>query len=786
MAGHALTATFSNPAYNYSGGGSGASTTVPITLFSLSAEFEQLPTLMLYVNAEDITTYSSETDDTNPLQLNSTVTFTDTLPDPDITWFKGVVKRKPIIKSHGEGFYIEVYCESKMSALIDSFVKGPSGEQIWSLATDAHEVTQMTLQESSDYGSFQGDTLWPDPDTADGAKAYIKDASAYNDSLDTQILNTDVPPFDIILSTTDKKFQPRGWVKIGTEFFYYDGYDDAEADGKYRCRCKARGCLKTTIATHAATSTVYEKLPKQIAPAKIIFEQLETGGSAFEKKRRGKEFEVANHLGCFVLPEAADGTYRCTYSIYDEDQSYNVASTVISLNTIVQAILTRSVDYGGCGFQAGDCNFDCGDLVVNRYDYDPKEKPKKAYDAIMDLIAEVGLQDQVKFFYKDEDDQFRLVKTANGAASFEVPFVHRVDQEVSLDDVCSFLRVPYQDDQKFNRANVTRAWHQAATGVGTSPDYYRATFDNGETYDWGDFNFPDYTAAGAEGLGMVTDGKSYTKCTAVYKHDPGDSIDFGHFWFNSGDDPDPIYLDEIILRIGSYRGIDATQPHQNSSREYYCKLQGCDDYNVTAHSGTWEDIGCALSGRPNVYGKWVEGKFDAFLKRKVSAIRIIWDYMPGAKTVPMHWAPVHDLIIYGNERKYVEVQLTDNAANKGNPYYIYAPATFEKLRGGINASGSAGTQLCKEIDIGPSSDGAALSMARKLLKLSLVKFQQRTYEYNGLFPSKPHLNLTVDVDEDGDGVADYTGVITGYSLSVTPDGILTTATVRDYDSSVIE
>ena len=76
---HTLTATFNNPKYNITGGGSGKTGVVPETFFSTSVEFNTISAIMLFIKDEDVSSvYAVETDDTNnPLQLNSTMTAVD-------------------------------------------------------------------------------------------------------------------------------------------------------------------------------------------------------------------------------------------------------------------------------------------------------------------------------------------------------------------------------------------------------------------------------------------------------------------------------------------------------------------------------------------------------------------------------------------------------------------------------------------------------------------------------------------------------------------------------------
>ncbi|KPL08315.1 hypothetical protein AMJ86_01170, partial [bacterium SM23_57] len=295
-----FTATFSNPAYNYTGGVGGCQATVPVQYFVTSHEFNAVSAIVLYISSDVISKYNIETDDVNnPLQLNSKLL----LKRDGARWFDGYVISKPLFKSFEEGHFLEVACWGKEGVLTQALCPATDGKYTWTLETSKVQVTEIPLKPTSNYGSYQGDTLWPDPDDATGAKCYIKDASCNTDTLDggigvgtyaisavnqgtktfstldnvpdefaaddkftvtgstgndgtytvvsatwtgaqTDIIVAEAIPSPVAdgaivmniirLGTSDVGFKPRGWVKIDTEFIYFDGYDDAAGDNHYR------------------------------------------------------------------------------------------------------------------------------------------------------------------------------------------------------------------------------------------------------------------------------------------------------------------------------------------------------------------------------------------------------------------------------------------------------------------------------------------------------------------------------------------------------------------------
>ncbi len=782
-----FTATFTNPERNYDGAPNGASEDVALTPGAIERldfgdAYQTISTCGVIVSVDIIDRFSQTTLSTNPIQENSTVLIQRIFEGVTRTWFRGYVHAIPMVQTD-DGNILALTLYGKEGSLEKALCRDASGNFRWTLETSSWKVTEMPLQPTSAYGTFQGSTLWPDPGDADGAKSYIKDASSNSDTLDTTILIGDSVPFDVILSTSDEGFTPRGWLKIDSEFMYYDGYDDDEADNKFRCRVTARAQLGTSAAQHTAGATVFEKLAKQIAPSNIVLEV--DDGDGFVKQINGKQFKVNAKTGFFIFVETTTDTWRGTYSIYDEDKSFDAGSTVISLNDIVEALCTSPVEFGGAGFSAGDLDFsiETGNIFVNRYDYDPTTKPQYALAAINQVIATIGFKDEIQFNYKHFANKLRLRIVGNSANVATVPFVEVWDTDKSLENVNSMAIVQYNDDQSINSATVDFAWHQAATGSGNSPDLYESS-----SAESADFNFKfkeSFTAAGTIGLEFAVDGRDDTKIGGLFKHDPTGDFDHSHWWFGTGVTPVVVDLNRIEIRINNYRVIGPKQPFQNSNKTYLCRIDGCVDYNSSSHTGTWQELGCFMTGEPSVNGGSVKGNWTAFLLQRVNAIRVVWEFMPGPKEPNQYYGVIHDLFIVTNNVKFAEVQLTDDVADKGDSTKIFAPDSFRKLRGGIHSSTNvAGTQRPIWHRIGASSDGAAVSLARTLLKTNLVLYESKRGEYTGPLPVKPDLGTTVTITETPGG-ATYTGALRSSLVTVTHDEIRVIADVFDYDAAVI-
>lgn len=929
-----FTAKFNNPAYNLSGGGSGVSETVDLSMFALSGDFNVISAGVFFIPTDVKSKYSIETLDTNAVQQNGTVIFKR---DSD-WWFRGYVIKKPVFTEYPTGTIMQVACWGVDGVLAQTILPDANGNYVWHLATSDETVTDLPLKKSSNYGTFQGDSLWPDPGDATGVKCYIQDSDSNSDDLDVAIgvgtyaideadnvnnyfyINDNVPDefvagetFDvsgsdggdndggytiiaavwlgpgdartritvsepittnetagngtgnidqtnILLSTTAKGFRPRGWVKIESEWIYYDGYHDSSGadDDKYRLRNCKRGELGTTKVAHNATTTAYEKIGKRIAPGSVTLQNDPGGG--YVSLRLDKEYVVHVEIGAFILPATASGTYRATYDIYDEDKVFNGSSTVVSVNDVVEAMLTAPRRYGGPGFETWDIttvhqgnktftiaedgsnSFEVGDfaavynstgndgiytitnisgsgptvitvseaipvadedgklspdiwfdattnaLKITRYDYDPENKPEYVWDAIRDFLRVIDLEDEVKFWYRHDKGKFRLRVVANDTAAFKITTMTGIEEDVGIEDTMSGVRIRYTDDQNLNRVSAEYSWHQEATGATTAPDDYYRISANGASWDFPSGDKTTSTAAGSFGMDMVVDGRPDTKLGAIFDHDPTDTIEFGQFWFGAGTTPPAIHLDQISLKIGNYREIDPNQPHRNSTNTWVVHLEGCDDYSTATHSGTWVNLGIEFEGFPDKNGKWVQsGSATAFKKRTVNAVRILFDYMPGPDTPdPKHYAVIHDLEIQGSNVQYVLVQLSALTTDAGDATKLIASGSFEKMRGGIKSGSSIpGCPRILSYPIGAASDAAAVSLGRVLLIDKLRLHTMRRYRYEGVLPAKPEVGLTLEIDENGDGGVDYTGVLWNWGIVADENGIVTTGSVLDMSASVI-
>lgn len=704
-----------------------------------------------------------------------------------------------------------------------------------------------------------------------GAQTDVVVAEAIPDAtVDGNLVNE-----SIALSAANQGFLVRGWVKITTvgvdEWIYHDGYDDAEDDGIWRLRGCKRGELGTVAAAHLATTTVYEKLTKQMAPGIVKLENLPPTETVWLEMKYEEGYKVNYGLCCFILPFTATGDYRASFSVYDEDKAIGthavtavnqgtktfttasdlsselyagdpldilgstgndgtytvvtvtwtgavtnvvvseaipdatadgsmITTVIVSVNDIVEALLTIPVAYQGPGLSTGDLDLNCSRFLVNRYDYDPVNRPKYVWDAIQEVIAQLEIDEEVGFFYDHKLDKFRLIVMGNDTPAFTAPWSTRIEKQDSLEQLASAIRIEYDLDQDMNRVSEDHSWHSAATGADNKPSSWRYAKYGSAGYGWHGPALVDFiVAAGSEGFDYIADGKEESKFGAVFEYKPTGTFEFGHFWFGDpvANIPPIINVNEITVRCGNAREVNKGKGLYNDTDQYEILFEACTNYNTSTHTGTWKSMG--VSGKAAIRSsEWYnvdEFKFTRFALPQCNAVRMVWNYMPGGgqgASSPIHQATVHDLIILasmtttGGSKSFITVELSDNPLDKNDATKIYAPASFQKLRGGVGASvGVPGVQHCEHYPIDVASDRAAVSLARYRLLTKLRKSQEREYEYRGFLPGIPRLGITIGVDENNDGAADYTGLLRSHSIVVGSDGIMIRYSVLDYDAAVV-
>jgi len=174
--------------------------------------------------------------------------------------------------------------------------------------------------------------------------------------------------------------------------------------------------------------------------------------------------------------------------------------------------------------------------------------------------------------------------------------------------------------------------------------------------------------------------------------------------------------------------------------------------------------------------------------KDVNALRIVWVCAPGPKTAgEYYWGYVHDFVVEGSVNgANTYIQTTDDATKKGDMNYVYAPLTHRKLRGGVNSSGGAGAARTKQLEIGASNLPGAQALGRTLLMQRLLLYNSRNYEVVEFMGTLPELGLTAKVDEDEDGIYEYTGLIRGYNLTITPEETSVTLRLLDYAADYLE
>ena len=177
-----FTIQLTNPEHNYTGGVSGTQAYVPIKYFRTSHTFDTISEIVLFIDVDVFSLYDLDSDSANPVQVNSTINIKRAAFD----WFLGYVTEKPTFRSDSEGTFMQVTCWGR-EGILTRTIPHLNGDRIWKLETTSKQITDLQLLISSTYGSFGGDTLWPDPSDFMGSKCYIHDTLSNSDTLGVNI-----------------------------------------------------------------------------------------------------------------------------------------------------------------------------------------------------------------------------------------------------------------------------------------------------------------------------------------------------------------------------------------------------------------------------------------------------------------------------------------------------------------------------------------------------------------------------------------------------------------------
>jgi len=805
----AFTATFTNPTQNYWGAG-GCSATVPVSYFGIEAEFGAISVCILYIPADVMSLYRYETNDaTNPLQLNSTVTLQKTTPLAEV-YFRGYVIKKPLMREFEDGNMLEVTCWDNTGVLTQTLCPF-GGSFTWTMESDQFRTpAAIGFEATSAYEGFGvNDTLWPDPTTA--PNYWLGDAISHTATLNA---NIGAGATDIVLAAgTGADFAPDGWVKLvdgvqADEWVYYPTRWFNTAINRWQLGHTAgvpalpcvRGQLGTAANAWTAAAPVtnlYHKLAKRIAPDEII---LYLGGVP---QSVGSDFTWDATLGCLVLAAPAGaGVFTVLYSVYDEDATLDPASTAWTVQDVIDRLIFAANTDGGAGFAAGDRTFSATPLAINRYEYEPTDQQPYALPCIHDLLRALNIDEEYEFWFDHRGNKIRFDIPTLGTQTLTLQHVERIEQELDIEDVFSGVLVKYENKIPVSLLDSGRAVHQASAGSLASPDYYGWWANSMAMRK----TAPDGTTVLQNNLGLqyCCDGKLDSACAGHFEPRTlpnlplNDEFIHSYWWFdNTVGVPGIVRLTKIALSVNTFRAILGWgRGYTNPKTNYWkVRIDGATNFNnafPTAAGYDWRRIGFIIEDEAQANGgatpeMVLEG--DKITLKDVNALRIVFEYMAGQhRPGEYYYGFVHSFKAEGlGEGNYALVQTTDDANLRGNLHYIYAPASHEKLRGGVKAAfPAAGSPRCKMLDIGGGSEGGALAIGRAWLEQHLQLFQERSYVYTGELPRKPELGDVAQINEEPAAGYEYTGNIRGYTITMTSEEIITTLRVLKYDEAYIE
>lgn len=308
--------------------------------------------------AADAWIYSQEENPENPIQLNSQVVvqrlIVATVPDWDtarVVWRGSVEEAEGV--DDADATTMQFGAISKMGQLLNALAS-INGARLGTMSSPTIDIDTAALfcvlgsQILSEWAYFPADSntdVWI-PQTLVRAST----------TLDTTISAIDTT---IIATVASGGFDAYGFIKIGSEVIWYDGYQNDGPGGKYRFLNCVRGCCSTTAAIHLATAAITQRKLATIAANRACYLEKQAGsGSAsaglwlplaeYEPVATEGYFGLTFDALSFKGSEGGTGSppwvgIRGTYAVYQHDPKLGA----ITLGLVLRALLTEPKANGG-------------------------------------------------------------------------------------------------------------------------------------------------------------------------------------------------------------------------------------------------------------------------------------------------------------------------------------------------------------------------------------------------------------------------------------------------------
>lgn len=356
---------------------------------SMAGEIDE-PAAITFDLPENFAIFDGETDDNNPVQVNSLITLTRTIGSTTTTLFTGFIET--INRSQDKGLCnVRVQGLDKMAKLEWTLVHNGSAYvgKLWQTATvyigggSASYIELVPLDSTTQTHGYSQANLafYPATDSLHGWRAMTGSPRTPNTTLGDDLADDDT---SATCTTADEGLQPYGVAHltdgVNEEFAAFDGYD-VNASSVFILKNLIRGCLGSSATAFSTSDTVDLALPKRISDTvmPVIYgwradqgpansdEPIDPSYYTIQWSEGYFEFTVDPYTQITMTFNGnvlAPDKIKAVYKVVDEDSATARVMAGDDSNGVIENILLASKAMGGPGYTSSDWDIDVRRVVL--------------------------------------------------------------------------------------------------------------------------------------------------------------------------------------------------------------------------------------------------------------------------------------------------------------------------------------------------------------------------------------------------------------------------------------
>jgi len=792
----------------------------PVSLFPVSAEFDAEPNRASTLIMRFETNWADHYPESgNALQTNSYIEAFEN----DSAFWEGYVIGKGLIEAENGERFIEVTCEDPWGKLYDTdaMLAPTAGDHaaarqniMFARSSPGEQLNQDAL--SNDGIPVIGDIQYPYYfNTASNiwlGNNFVNSTTVQDDPL------TDAAT-EITAGTSHSGMYPAGLIKIESEWIYYNGYIE-DSGGNWIFQNCVRGALGTTPAAHAQDTTIYQCVAKKFHPNyPMILEGQRNGGSLddqwdiipagmYTAQPEEGRIDFTGNPANYQMQEDGDSVafaydnWRVTCGVYDED-----GGSGVRLDSVLEDLLQAPQTAGGPGLtKTGPVQIDVSIGAAGPPDtriYLSRivaPRPMKTVECIRSLLDELGLLkddtfDEVAFWYDHADSTFKVQAISQAASPDNTYLVaDRIEEDINLDKIYSGVRMHYTGGQEFNLISPTRLWHQQFTDAAeTGGNHLTPLLLTSEGAGWRylhqvqGLSLPSVkTDPNNLCRGLVCDNRPDTGWgqASDASGDVDGQVLFGWFPGSNETTPDLFRIKKVRLVVDVR---DSAQSGAGKNLVIECLgSESFTDNGTSIPTFSEKKMSGALyleyNQGVNLSGNNIVEMIADNIYETAKCMYIEYTYPTTfAGLGNQYVALIREWEVYGDQLKNVLVTLTGTPADDSQTGEELYSSNYAKL---LNSVAVIDQFKVKDIDIGPSTQSAAIAIGRLALQASLLQTKIKHYVIEDDSAAIPELMSTARIIDSQATAGYHEGVVIASNVSYIDGNRTIRLRVLDYTSGI--